>query len=657
MSKFIYLIPLLLIQYTATAQNIESENYDWDEKPSFEVIDTDTAETVGLKKYIIREFIVDETGLFEYVVEHTAMLLNSDNAIERYNKVTLPFDVSTEVIATKARVISPEGEIKELDQSDILTAEDEETGDSYQYFAFEGIKTGSIVEYFYALRTYPTYQGTRVFLQYTFPVKDITFDLYAPSYLIFDFKSYNGLSEVELDTLYSENGASHWFVHEDYVPATPDEELADINANRKALIYKLDRNEANGLKEISSYGGFSEDIYGFMFTDLEKSDCKKIAKYVKKLNIDDELDDAKKIRLLEDHLKDNIHVVQLYDPQLNKVDFILDNNFTSEKGFTRFFANCLKELDINFQIVLTSDRTTLPFDPDFEGATFLREYLFYFPGIKQYTAPTYLISRLGYPPYEFTDNYGLFIKEVTLGDYQTGIGKIKFIDPIPYKDNFDKLVVDVTFDESNPDKMHLKIDHTVGGYYAMNIQPILHLLEEKDAQELKEGLIDFINEDFEVENLEMMNGEMNLFGIEPLQAKGEVETDAMIEKAGKKYLFKIGELIGPQMEMYQEKKRVLPVSTAYGHHYDRTITFTIPDGYSVEGLEKLVIDNQKSVGENDDIDFYFVSSYKQEGNKVTVSIEEYYTQHYIDPEDYEKYRSVINCAADFNKITLVLVAN
>ncbi len=654
MKKLLPFLALMLLSTQVSAQDIESIEYDWDETPAFVVADTDTAETVGLKKHVIREFIVDETGLSEYVVEHSAMLLNSDNAIERYNKVTLPFDLSSEVHNTKARVISPEGEVKELDQSDILTAEDEETGDSYQYFAFEGIKTGSIVEYFYVLQTYPSYRGSRAFMQYYYPVKDVTFELYAPNYLVFDFKSYNGLNEVELDTLY-EGAGNRWMVHEDYVPRIPDEELADQNAHRKALIYKLDRNEANGLKEISSYGSFSEDVYAFMFTDLTKADRKSIAKFVKKLGIDEGLSEKEKIRAVEDHLKENIHVIDVYDPQFNEVDFILENNFTTEKGFTRFFANCLKELDINLQIVLTTDRTTLPFDPEFEGATFLREYLFYFPSIKQYTAPAYLVSRLGYPPYEYTDNYGLFIKEVSLGDYQTGIGKIKYIDAIPYKDNFDKLIVDVTFSDEDPSEMDLKIDHTVGGYYAMNIQPILHLVDESDAEEITDGLIDFINEDFEVTNKEMTNGDVSSFGIKPLQVKAEVTTDAMVERAGNKFLFRIGELIGPQMEMYQEKERELPVSSAYGHHYDRTIRFTIPDGYTVEGLDKLVIDNQKSMGEDGEVDFYFVSSYEQEGNVVTVSVIEYYTEHEISPENYEKYRSVINCAADFNKIKLVLI--
>ncbi|MFT5777644.1 MAG: hypothetical protein ACI837_000592 [Crocinitomicaceae bacterium] len=657
MNKFFTIVLVILFQSGLQAQTIVSLDYDWGQTPSFEITDADTAETVLLKKHLIREFYVDSEGMTEYAVDHSVMLLNSDRAIEENNKVFFPSDQSSEILTTKARVISPEGKIKELSQSDILTAEDEETGDSYQYFAFEGIKTGSIIEYYYTRKMYPSYQGTRVFMQSSYPSKDITFDLYAPDFLIFEYQSYNGLKDVELDTLYEEKDVRHWSIHEDYISEIPLEDLSDISAHRKSLIYKLDRNLSNGLNEISSYGGFSENIYRFMYTDLTKADKKDVAKYVKKIEIDESWSEEKKIRTLEDYLKENIHVIDSYDPELNKIDLILKNNFTTSKGFTRLFANCLKELNINMQVVLTTDRSELPFDSKFEAATFLREYLFYFPKSKKFTAPDNLVSRLGYPPFEYTDNYGLFIKEVSLGDFETGIGKIKYITATPYKDNFDKLEVNVHFDSEDLLNLDLHIDHMVGGYYAMYVQPILGLVEEKDADEITDGQINFINEDFEIKNKEVVNGDVASFGIVPFQVKADVHSDALVEKAGDKYLFKIGELIGPQMEMYQEKKRQLPVSTGYGHHYERRINFTVPDGYKVEGLEKLTMDNQESVDEDGEVDFYFVSSYEQKDNSVTVVIEEYYTKNMILPKDYEKYRSVINSAADFNKITLVLVQN
>ena len=36
--------------------------------------------------------------------------------------------------------------------------------------------------------------------------------------------------------------------------------------------------------------------------------------------------------------------------------------------------------------------------------------------------------RYGYPPFEYTDTYGLFVKEVTLGKLSSGVGKVKYIE-------------------------------------------------------------------------------------------------------------------------------------------------------------------------------------------------------------------------------------
>lgn len=54
---------------------------------------------------------------------------------------------------------------------------------------------------------------------------------------------------------------------------------------------------------------------------------------------------------------------------------------------------------------------------------------------------------------------------------------------------------------------------------------------------------------------------------------------------------------------------------------------------------------------------YFKSSYKQEGNKIIIFVEEEYINIQYPKEKYEEFKAVINAAADFNKVTLVLEKN
>jgi hypothetical protein len=128
-------------------------------------------------------------------------------------------------------------------------------------------------------------------------------------------------------------------------------------------------------------------------------------------------------------------------------------------------------------------------------------------------------------------------------------------------------------------------------------------------------------------------------------------SDAFTEKAGKKYLFKVGELIGHQMELYQNKKRVLPVENKFERSYLRTINVTIPKGYKIANLDDVVISN--TFIENGEKILAFNSSYEIEGNSVKIVANEFYRKNIIPVKDYENYRRVINSAADFNKVVLI----
>ena len=118
-------------------------------------------------------------------------------------------------------------------------------------------------------------------------------------------------------------------------------------------------------------------------------------------------------------------------------------------------------------------------------------------------------------------------------------------------------------------------------------------------------------------------------------------------------MLKIGEIIGQQVEMYQEKERKLPIEIEYPHVLDRTIKFEIPKGYQVKNLNDLNI----NISYNDDKgaeSMSFVSSYTQEGNVVTIRVVENYKQTKYPITQINEFVKVINAAADFNKVVLVL---
>ena len=117
-------------------------------------------------------------------------------------------------------------------------------------------------------------------------------------------------------------------------------------------------------------------------------------------------------------------------------------------------------------------------------------------------------------------------------------------------------------------------------------------------------------------------------------------------------LLKIGEIIGPQEQMYQEKPRRLPVELPYPHSLNRKITFEIPNGYKVKNLNDINIDIEHKDG--NEATMGFTSSYTQSGNIVTINVAESYKKLKYPLAQFEDFRKVINASADFNKIVLVL---
>ncbi|ULC59854.1 DUF3857 domain-containing protein [Flaviramulus sp. BrNp1-15] len=625
-------------------------NYSWDETPSYSIDENNEEPIIALKDKVLTEFYFQEDGLVEYFLEHRVLWLNSDEKIESYNKVYLPYNSTSELKVNKARVIKNNGDIIELDNSKILTAQDEETGQNYKFFAFEGIEKGSFIEYYYVVRRYPRYKGNKITLQSDFKKNNVEFDLYSPSNLVFEFKTYNDTPEIKRDTL-SKNKL-HWFLKIDKIDPLLKEEYSAYNASKKSIVYKLDRNTADNSKDISSYSQVAQNIYSYYYEELNSKTQNLLKKFIKEATGGKKLEEEALIRKLEFHIKSNVYVTEDGSENFKDLDEVLDKKIANETGILKLYLSLFKSLNIKHEVVLTSDRQYLKFDKDFEANNFLTDFLIYFNKTKKYLSPHELNSRYGYPPAYLTNNYGLFIKEVKVGDFVSGLGKIKYIEPIKADKTVDKMVIDVDFEKDNLSSSKVKLNRSMGGYYAMYFQPYIHLIKDKDRDDLIEGFAKNINEDVDITSKELINDNPELFGVKPITFLIDFNTEALTEKAGKKYLFKVGDLIGEQIQLYQEKERALPVENEFTRSYYRTINIKIPDGYRIANLEDINIKNFFIKDGEEQLIFHSYYEVKN-NNELVITADEHYRENIIETENYEDYRTVINSAADFNKLVLV----
>ena len=647
----LFSIFLLIFQFGISQEAPFFRTYQWAENPNFKIIDDNNESIVSLKHAIVTEFLYDDkNSLTEYFLEHSVLWLNSDEEIEEHNKVYIPYSESSKIEVNKARVITKNGEIIELEDSKILTSKDEETGRQYKYFAFEGIERGSIIEYFYVIKRYPKYTGNRITLQTSFPKENTSFDLYAPKNLVFEFKVYNGLTETQKDTV--TKNKLHWNLNLPKLKALDNETYSAYNASKGYLIYKLGKNLVNNKSGFASYGTISQNLYAYYYPEYSKKTKKAIEEFVSLLDLNNEKDEAAILMKLENYIKSNVYISETGGEELKDLDEILMKKIANETGILKLYVALLRELNVKHELVFTSNRQELKFDKDFEAQNFLTEFLFYFPNNMTYLSPKDTDSRYGFPPAYLTDNYGLFIKEISLGNIKSGIGKINYIKAVEAQMTTDKMIIDVDFDKNDLTKNHINLERSFKGYYAMYIQPFIHLIKDDDKKKFIDEFAKNLNENVDIINSKITNDDPELFGIKPLIVEVEFNSNAFVEKAGKKYLFKVGELIGQQIQMYQEKKRVLPVESEFNRSYFRTINIKIPAGYKIVNLDDVNINNSYSIGDKKIVSFH--SFYELNDTVVKITADEHYRENIIDVSLYEEYRKVINSAADFNKLTLVL---
>jgi hypothetical protein len=654
MKKILSLFLLTFLYLSATkiqAAELRYSNYDWKKDPKVYPLTKEEKEIpeLVLKDKLAIEYAYNAEGnLEEYKLIHKITRVNSDEAIEKNNRIYIPSGFEMSFLKRKARVISPSGKVKELSESDIKEAIDEDSKNKYIYFALEGIVKGSEIEYFYFIKLPPYYSGSREIIQTKIPQKNVEFEIASPINLIFKVKSYNGLPELQPDT--TDKTKNILFLKLDNVPALKVESQAAYTANLTQLVYKLNSNTASGKKDITSYGSVSENLFKSVCT-TEKGQLKKVKKLLESINVKFARDEEDKIRIIEQYLKNNFVIVENNNPELSNLEYIIKNKVADKQGMVRLFAATLNALEIEYQLVLTCDRDNMKFDPVFEAYNFLNEYLIYIPSLKMYLAPTHPFHCLGFVPHNLTNTYGLFIKKLTLDKFETGVGKIKFIEPVSYEKTFDNIDVNVDFGDDIY-KPNMKMELSMGGYYAQYYQPFYTYYTAEDKKKTNEGLFKNLIPKAEIKDIKVENEGRDYFGIRPFILKASFTCESLVEKAGDKILFKVGELIGPQVEMYQKEERKQDMESDFSRDYHRVLTLKIPAGFKITNLNVLNMDI--FMLENGSRTTAFTSKYTLEGNILKINVDEYYKKITFPVAQFESYRKVVNAAADFNKITLYL---
>jgi hypothetical protein len=437
------------------------------------------------------------------------------------------------------------------------------------------------------------------------------------------------------------------------MPGLDEEKYSMYTANLKRVEYKLSYNTARSASErIFTWNGLAKNVYA-LNNDFSEGEVKKMARFVEEKDWKKLADEKQKITIVENYLKKNFATREDIDQdESSNIEWILKTKMCSHRGMTRLFSAAFSALGINYEYVICGSRENFAVDRSFENWINCENELMYFPSLRKYLAPTETDSRFPWINPTWGASTGIFCKKTTIGNFTSAIAYVKQIElesPDVSKSDMDiNIVLNPAMDTAILDTRGIS-----SGYFCSFLRSAFNYNSDENKQLIIKSLI---KETFGTEKIlssSVENPEFeNYFDNKPFILKAKVEAPQLVEKAGDKILLKIGEVIGSQVEMYQEKKRVMPIELSFGHVMDRKITFEIPAGYRIRNAKDLVFDTEYK--DNGEATMGFVSSMKVNGNMLEVNVHEQYRNTYYPVQQYDPFVKIINTAADFNKVVLVL---
>ena len=594
------------------------------------------------------EFKTEAKEMVLYTTYHRIYKINDDKGIEMFNKIYIPTFSGNTFTQLKARTILPSGKVKEIPAEKINEIEEE--GRRYKLFAMEGVEKGAEIEYIYTSKTDPSFFGTEVFQSSVTPCQKALFTLSIPQHLKFDVKGFNGFN-VSSDSVIGDQRIVVGYGEN--IPEIDDEKYSVRSRYMQRVEYKLSYNLSTaGNVRMYTWKEFAKRAYA-SYTSIESKEEKPVDNLLASLKLEDAKTEEEKIIAIEDYIKRTINIDKdLIGDEASELDKIIKRKSADNRGIIRLFANLFEKAGIKYQLVFVSKRDEMPLDEDIENWNRIDETAFYFPESKKYLTPTSIELRYPFIPFYWAGTKGLFLKVTSLGTFKSAIGSFGNIDMQPYENSAHDMEATLKF-SSDMDSVVINSRQILTGYGAANYRPIYAFLPKEKQDDANLEIVKSVAKSTNIRNIKVENPLLTDFTQnKPLIISADITSGDMLEKAGNKILLKIGEIIGPQEEMYQEKPRQLPMELPYPHALKRKIIVEIPIGYQVKNLNDLNINIVHKDGEEQTMGFK--SSYTQTGRNVTINIIEDYRKIQYPLSQFEDFKKVINAAADFNKVVLVL---
>lgn len=650
--RIIAIAILLITSFHLSAQKTDlySTAKEWLEKPVMHQVPEKFKSSSAVYLLDRRIFRYAEEGkyFYQYNYYYRLIKVQDDKGIEMFNKIYIPIYANYEVIEIKARVITASGKVIDIPNEKIK--EEEEKGKRYKLFAMEGLEKNAEIEYSYTVKKNATFFGSEIFQSENTPYADARLTVISPSHLQFMAKGYNGFN-VSADSVVGNDRILPCYSQN--IPELYDEKYAYKDWFLQRVDFKLSFNLSSSSKvELYTWKEFVRKAFPNL-TNTSDKEKKALEKFMKNLEMPATAKEEKQIQVLEDYMKTKINVDdKLVNEGGSDIETIVKTGNATNFGADRLFIAMLEAKNIKYQIVFPSVRDQLPLDEEMANWNRIDETLIYFPSTGKYVQPSNVTLRYPYVEPNWAGTTGLYLKTTSIGDLKTAVSKFDTIPMEPFDQHAHNMEVTAMLDESG-DSIIVESKQILTGYASIYYRPLWYYLPKDKQDDAVKEIIKSVAESENIQNIKVENTKLtDISDNKPLAITGTIHTAELLERAGNKLLFKVGELIGPQVQMYQEKPRLLPVQLPYAHVLNRILKFKIPANYIIKNADDIKIDMQYK--DADGVKYGFFSTYKIEGDMLTIDVRETYRDINYPLSEFQTYQKVINASADFNKVVLVL---
>jgi hypothetical protein len=128
----------------------------------------------------------------------------------------------------------------------------------------------------------------------------------------------------------------------------------------------------------------------------------------------------------------------------------------------------------------------------------------------------------------------------------------------------------------------------------------------------------------------------------------EFSMDGWVKKAGSNYIIEAGKFVGGQLEIKaDQRERKLDIYMPFARSFSNNIVFKIPEGYTIEGVEKLNKTVKNECGG-------FEATAKIEGSNLLITFSKYYSNAFEPAANWNKILAFVDAGFAFTKEKILL---